>query len=79
MQYSTNHAGVPPGQYHVSISSFREQLLDNEQNVIPRVAEVVPDVYNRKSELTAEITKGTTIDFDLKSNAGPITQPDGKP
>ncbi|WP_437206898.1 carboxypeptidase-like regulatory domain-containing protein [Planctomicrobium sp. SH664] len=78
MQYSTQHHGVPPGTYRVTISTFKSESLDNQERVIPREPELVPEVYNTKSELRADVSKRTTMDFDLKSDAGPIVQPDGR-
>lgn len=80
MQYSTSFPGVRPGKYRVTISTFRAPHLDSEENVIPRVAEVVPEVYNTKSTLTADVDKGSmTLDFDLDSSAGAVTQADERP
>lgn len=76
LEYSTEHSGVRPGQYRVTISTYREQTMDNLERVTPRAPELVPEVYNTKSTLTADVKAGASFDFALKSSEGPVVQPD---
>jgi hypothetical protein len=79
LEYSTGVTGTRPGKYKVTISTFWPSSLTPEEKVIPGSAERVPNVYNSKSTLTADVTEEDgKVDFELKSDAGPIIQPDGK-
>jgi hypothetical protein len=75
--YTTEGMGTPPGEYVVSIRTFRapEEDLDTGE-MTPAVAETVPSVYNSPSTLTVTVPSDT-YDFDLKSDAGPVVQPEG--
>jgi hypothetical protein len=76
LQYSTTQAGARPGAYQVSISTFREPGEDWSGNEVPGAPETVPSVYNSATTLTAEVkVDGPPIDFELKSDAGPVVQP----
>jgi hypothetical protein len=75
LQYSTEHSGVRPGKYRVTITTFRPQSLDSLEKVIPRLPELVPETYNSKSTLEIDVKEGATFDFELKSDA-PVVQPD---
>jgi hypothetical protein len=77
VEYSTALTGTKPGVYRVSVSTFWPATLDNTEKVIPGSPEKVPEVYNSKSTLTADVKEdGQRFDFDLKSDAGKIVQPD---
>lgn len=77
MQYSTEHSGVRPGKYRVSVTTFRPQSLDNLENVIPRLPELVPEEYNSKSTLELDVQEGAKFDISLKSG-GTVVQPDAR-
>ena len=75
LQYSTEKSGAIPGKYSVSISTYRRPDEDKDGNEIPGAAETVPEVYNAKTTLTAEVSADQPAhDFELKSDAGPIAQ-----
>jgi hypothetical protein len=77
LEYSTGVTGTRPGKYKVTISTFWPSSLTNEEKVIPGNPEKVPNVYNSKSMLTADVPEdGADVDFELKSDAGPVVQPD---
>jgi len=77
LEYSTGRSGTRPGGYRVSISTYWPSSLTNEEKVIPGSPEKVPEVYSSKSTLTAEVKPdGSEVNFELKSDAGPIIQPD---
>jgi hypothetical protein len=79
LEYSTGVTGTRPGKYKVTISTFWPSSLTPEEEVIPGSAERVPNVYNTRSTLTADVTaEEGEVNFDLKSDAGPIVQPGGK-
>jgi hypothetical protein len=79
LEYSTGVTGTRPGKYKVTISTFWPSSLTPEEQVIPGSKERVPNVYNAKSTLTADVTEEDgEVNFELKSDAGPIVQPDGK-
>ena len=76
MEFSTDRTGVQPGKYKVAVSTFRSAEENAEGEMDPGAAETVPDVYNRKTTLTADVPSGgDEFDFDLKSDAGDIVQP----
>jgi len=76
LQYSSSQTGARPGNYRVSISTYRREGEDREGNHVAGVAEKVPSVYNVKTTLTAEVkADGSPLDFPLKSDAGPVIQP----
>ena len=76
MQFSTARTGVQPGKYKVAISTFRSAEENDEGAMDPGAPESVPDVYNRKTTLTADVPSGGgTFDFELKSDAGEVVQP----
>lgn len=76
LSYSINKEGAIPGKHKVQISTSRSGDDDADGSTIPSVPEKLPEQYNRRTTLTAEVKPGTnTIDFkDLKS-AGKIVQP----
>ena len=77
LEYSTGVTGTRPGKYKVTISTFWPSSLTPEEQVIPGSKERVPNVYNSKSNLTADVAEdGADVDFELKSDAGPVVQPD---
>ena len=77
LEYSTGRTGTRPGAYKVSISTFWPSTLTNEEKLVPGSPEKIPDVYSSKSTLTTEVKPdGSEVNFELKSDAGPIVQPD---
>jgi hypothetical protein len=75
MQYSSSRSGALPGKYRVAISTFRAPAEDDDGNKTAGTPETIPDVYNAKSDLTADVTMdGKPIDFALKSDAGQVVQ-----
>lgn len=77
LEYSTGVTGTRPGNYKVTISTFWPASLTSEEKVIPGNPEKVPNVYNSKSTLTADVAEdGADVNFELKSDAGPVVQPD---
>jgi hypothetical protein len=78
LHYSTSESGARPGQYSVSISTFRPAGEDKDGNEVAGTPETVPSVYNSQTTLTAEVkVDGPPIDFELKSGAGSVIQPTG--
>jgi hypothetical protein len=78
LHYSTTESGARPGQYRVSISTFRPAGEDKDGNEVDGTPETVPSVYNSQTTLTADVKlDGPPIDFELKSDAGPVIQPSG--
>lgn len=76
LHYSTTQTGARPGAYQVSISTFREDGEDWSGNEVPGAPETVPNVYNSATTLTADVkVDGPPLDFELKSDAGPVVQP----
>ncbi len=74
--YSTTSTGIAPGKYKVVISTYSQPVNDGEQLVGEQAPERIPDAYNAKSTLEADVTEsGGTFDFDLKSSAGTVVQP----
>lgn len=68
MMFNDNEAGSWIGTNKVEIRTG--DVLPDNSGVIP---EKVPNVYNSRSTLTADVVSGkNTIDFDLKSDASPI-------
>ena len=68
LEYSSRRKGALPGEYQVYISTKRKALPE-----IPAVQESVPDIYNSKSKLKAEIDDTTRkFDFDLVSTEGKV-------
>jgi hypothetical protein len=71
MMFKDNEPGAWIGENLVRISTFD---LGTGGKAGPR--ERVPVVYNQKTTLKANVRPGeNTFDFDLKSNAGKISQP----
>ena len=65
---------VPPGKYKIEITAQKvtstrtQKGFDGKDEVIELTAEMIPEWYNKKTELTEEIKSGaTTLKFDLKS------------
>jgi hypothetical protein len=73
--YSTSRMGTPPGEYVVSISTFRAPDTDPSTGErIPGSKETVPVIYIRRSILSATVPDGI-YDFDLDSDASEVVQP----
>lgn len=74
LEYSTKRSGARPGDYQVFISTKRKAMPE-----VPAVAESVPDIYNTKTRLQADIDKTKrTFNFDLVSTEGKVpSQPAG--
>lgn len=80
LRYSTTRSGARPGKYKVTVATFRETGEDGQGNPVAAAPETLPETYNARSTLTAEVMlEGQPIDFALKSDAGPIVQPKGLP
>lgn len=63
MRFSDSEYGALIGTYHVTISTG-DVKADNSGSV----PETVPDIYNTKTTLSAEVKSGKNVlDFDLKS------------
>jgi hypothetical protein len=79
-EYSLSHSddadGAMIGKHKVRIFTFREAEEDEEGNRTERVPERVPEKYNTRTELTAEIGPDSDepVNFDLKSD-GKVVQP----
>jgi hypothetical protein len=70
LEYSTTKSGARPGSYQVFVSTKRSAMPE-----VPAVPESVPDVYNTKTTLTAEIDEESrTFNFDLKSSEGKVPE-----
>jgi hypothetical protein len=70
LEYSTTKSGARPGSYQVYVSTKRNAMPE-----VPAVPESVPDVYNTKSTLKAEIDEESrTFNFDLKSSEGKVPE-----
>lgn len=70
LMFSRSKKGARIGSSVVRITTFD---LDGSQGGVKRIPEKVPDVYNIKSELTAEVKSGSNnFNFDLKSDAGAL-------
>jgi len=76
--------GPPPGKYRVEIF-WKKKTGKQIQNptdpgtMIDESKQVIPEKYNVKSELTAEVKSGAnTFDFDLKAG-GPVPSSSGIP
>lgn len=68
LEYSSRKSGARPGEYQVFISTKRKAMPE-----IPAVPESVPDVYNTKTRLQADIDKQSrTFNFDLVSSEGKV-------
>jgi hypothetical protein len=73
LYYSRGHKGTPPGEYQVRITTYAETA---EEASVSIRKETVPAKYNVKTELKAEVKRGTNKhDFALQSG-GEILQPD---
>ncbi|MEQ1830635.1 MAG: carboxypeptidase-like regulatory domain-containing protein [Pirellula sp.] len=72
LAYSLEKNGAAPGEYAVRISTA--DVGDVGRASIP---ERVPDRYNRKTELSAEVkaNQSSVFNFDLKTDGAKITQP----
>ena len=76
LQFDSEMKGVKTGKKVVRISTTRKILGLNskpgrDEGGSPKAkeAERVPDRYNKKSELTADVTSSSGVfDFDLKTN-----------
>lgn len=68
LEYSSKKSGAKPGSYQVFVSTKRKAMPE-----VPAVPESVPDVYNTKTRLEAEIDDKTrTFNFDLVSTEGKL-------
>ncbi len=78
LEYSLSREGALPGEYTVAISTFRDPGEDEEGLPVPGKPERVPDTYNLKSTLVADVSaEGGPYNFDLKSDAGEIREVSG--
>ncbi len=72
MKFTDDEYGAFIGSNHVSIGTG-DVKADNSGSI----PEVVPNVYNTRTTLLAEVTKGrNTFDFELKSDAGKVEKVD---
>jgi hypothetical protein len=72
LYYSRNHKGATVGEHAVRVSTHDETGDDDNRQV---QKETIPSRYNVKSELKANVKRGTNKhDFELKSG-GEIIQP----
>ena len=70
--FSRGHKGANVGENLVKITTFRE-ISDESGNQVRK--ETIPARYNVKTELKADVKRGTNkLDFELKSG-GEIVQP----
>lgn len=77
LQYTTALAGARPGNYRVRISTYQAPVLAERGEVLPALPERVPENYNSRTELVAEVrAERTEFDFHLNSAVGRIRQPD---
>ena len=73
LTYSRDAEGAMTGEHTVTISTFRAKDPDSGT---PGAPELVPAVYNTKTELKKTVEPGdNVIDFDLDSKKGKIVQP----
>ncbi len=73
LEYSSTRSGALPGKYKVLITTAQAPEEDEEGNPTPAVPETVPDVYNIKSTLTADVgADQDEFDFKLESGAGKV-------
>lgn len=74
LQFDSEMKGVKPGGKVVRISTTRKILglnsgEEGESDESGRSTEQVPEKYNKKSQLTVDVTPAkSTYDFDLKSS-----------
>jgi hypothetical protein len=74
LYYSRGNKGAKIGEHSVTINSFRDAGESGQGQ-----KESIPAKYNVKTELTANVARGSRkIDFDLKSG-GEIIQPNEDP
>lgn len=75
LSYTADADGAVLGKHSVRITTFREGGEDEEGNSTERVPERVPEKYNTKTELTADVKAGSnTVDLKL-DGSGKIVQP----
>ncbi len=73
LTYSRDAAGAMTGEHTVTISTFRAK---DPESGTPGAPELVPAVYNTKTELKKTVEAGgNVIDFDLESKGAKIAQP----
>jgi len=66
--YSQSSKGAALGKYRVEITTGREASFAEGVETSPAVKETIPEKYNSKTELTAEITAGKNVaNFELQS------------
>lgn len=63
-----------PGDYLVSITTFREAEEDEDGNLIEAQPETVPARYNLETELTATVEEGGGP-YDFQLELGDVIQP----
>ncbi len=67
---TTYKAGLPEGAYQIRISTYREPRPSADPPD-PGARELVPDCYNLRTTLTADITRGENeLDFELQTRPG---------
>lgn len=74
LQYSSSQDGAMPGDYLVSITTFREAEEDEDGNLIEAQPETVPARYNLETELTATVEEGGGP-YDFQLELGDVIQP----
>jgi hypothetical protein len=68
LEYTQNAKGAAIGGYTVRITTGRPASYAEGQKVSDEVKETIPEKYNAKSELKAEVSPGKNqINFDLQS------------
>lgn len=68
LAYNASHSGAQAGTYRVAVSTVQ---TTEEGDLVG--TELLPEVYNRKTELTAKVSKESrSFDFDLRTDAGPV-------
>ena len=79
LEYSTSNSGTPPGEYVVSIRTYKAPTEDPDTGEMSEaVPETVPDAYHTPSTLTAKVPSDS-YDFALESSAGEVLQPEVDP
>lgn len=80
LEYSLTQTGALPGKYRVEITAGHQAHADETGKWVPAAPETVPEVYNAKSTLTAEVSSVLReFNFDLDSMAGRVVRPAQSP